>query len=1041
MDRKSLLLALLLIFGLAACAQTQTAPAVEVAAAPSEPQGAVVSTPNTNRVAATEKPIQEEPLEESPDADQAEALEETPETHDEEPSEAAVISNFALANMTYSNEFTTNGQVALSNGKYSEPAAPGSATETMVTLHPGAAFGVLDGQPVAASILVTDPGGSGTFYTLHVIGLDENDQPVELAYAFLGDRVEIDSVTIAYDQVTVELLAAGADDPLCCPTQQVVLIYKLWGDQLIQTASDVVGDLAKPLPSDLYYRLWTWQRSLDSTNQSVTGIEESKNYSLIFHEDGTFQYTADCNRGSGEYTADDQGAIRFHPREESFTDCGRDSHSQSMRATLGEARAYRRGYNTLSLVRGDESIVDIYLDSGPVVPEGQSLAISPEQIALSLQGIFETWTAVEVPARPVEPGSPPGSGGLPHHIEIHFDSDDGVQRNGGAIMYIIPVKAYTELWELAGDTMIKARIDAVYDFARRTPQILPTANVPVLPGIEAPGTNDLAAQIDHTGAGLNSASQTGYRFIGRITEDSSPVINQNLRYIYQGFTNGGKHLVAFFIPVNTAELPDFSADLPQEKIERFNSDAEGYLAAEASALSDLPADSWEPDLAYLDDLVSSLQIDGITPAGIKNITWAWTGIVTNPKTGDVTKNDLQGEYTALFQDYTLTFVADCIEDSRSYEVVYGGMVGEVAVRPAENGQVDCGAGSFSDEFINLLQEGGEYRVLPGGSEMILALPDGQAEYLLRDKNTPALAEAPAEETADSTEPAVSEQSTVSEEAAASPEADEQNAEITVTPAESGQGGAAAGNAAADQEPGSVRDLVSRGFSLDVEGAANSFEWQVVNAVPVGEGPNGIGFPSYILITFDGENAQEVLQTNGRHMRIFPIERYDDLYQAAGRTIIGEQTARLRELITRDNLRTDPPEGALPLLPPASGAVSRWTQYRAQDFASGSGVRYLSDKPDRQAIGVWSSDSTAYSFQGLTGDGRYYVSLWWPVSTSALPETAELASQDLWARAVDPLTNPAYIRETAEKLDALNPGEFTPRLSLLDTMVQSLQIGE
>jgi hypothetical protein len=268
----------------------------------------------------------------------------------------------------------------------------------------------------------------------------------------------------------------------------------------------------------------------------------------------------------------------------------------------------------------------------------------------------------------------------------------------------------------------------------------------------------------------------------------------------------------------------------------------------------------------------------------------------------------------------------------------------------------------------------------------------------------------------------------------------QGAEESAAPADGGQGDADAAIEAADLDPGSVKDLVGRGFSLDVGGVASSYQWQVIDAVPVGEGPNGIGFPSYLLITFDGENAQEVLQNNSRQLRIFPIKRYDDLYQAAGRTIIGEQTARLTELIKRENQRAAPPEGAMPLLPLASGAVSRWTQYRPQNFASGSGVRYLSDNPDRQAIGVWSSDSTAYAFQGLTEDGRYYVSLWWPVSTSALPETADLAAQGARARAVDPLTNPAYIRDTAAMLDALNPGSFTPRLSLLDTMVQSLQIG-
>ena len=90
-----------------------------------------------------------------------------------------------LANMTYQSEWTQSGTAPLENGQYSEPAAPGSATLTKVSLTEHVAFGELDGQPAAAVILVTDPGGSGTFYELAVV-VEQNGQPVQRGQRTIG---------------------------------------------------------------------------------------------------------------------------------------------------------------------------------------------------------------------------------------------------------------------------------------------------------------------------------------------------------------------------------------------------------------------------------------------------------------------------------------------------------------------------------------------------------------------------------------------------------------------------------------------------------------------------------------------------------------------------------------------------------------------------------------------------------------------------------------------------------------------------------------
>ncbi len=149
------------------------------------------------------------------------------------------LSREALANAEYKSAWTQSGTAKLVNGEYREPAAPGSATETVVGLTDHIGYGVLNGQPSAVVVLVTDPGGSGTFYDLAVM-VNQNGRPVNVATTNLGDRVIIHGVSIVDNEVVVDMLQAGPDDPFCCPTQWVVNRYSLQGDQLVQNSSEVI---------------------------------------------------------------------------------------------------------------------------------------------------------------------------------------------------------------------------------------------------------------------------------------------------------------------------------------------------------------------------------------------------------------------------------------------------------------------------------------------------------------------------------------------------------------------------------------------------------------------------------------------------------------------------------------------------------------------------------------------------------------------------------------------------------------------------------
>jgi hypothetical protein len=103
-------------------------------------------------------------------------------------------------------------------------------------LHPEVyAFGDLNGDGVddAAVILIESSGGSGNFRYLAAV-INEGGAPVNVATQFIGDREQMQSITIEDGEITVDMVAHGPDDPMCCPTQEVTKRYQLRADQLVE---------------------------------------------------------------------------------------------------------------------------------------------------------------------------------------------------------------------------------------------------------------------------------------------------------------------------------------------------------------------------------------------------------------------------------------------------------------------------------------------------------------------------------------------------------------------------------------------------------------------------------------------------------------------------------------------------------------------------------------------------------------------------------------------------------------------------------------
>lgn len=230
--------------------------------------------------------------------------------------------------------------------------------------------------------------------------------------------------------------------------------------------------------------------------------------------------------------------------------------------------------------------------------------VHPNQISINTMGLPVSWQSNCVPATPYDTSQPPSPMGMPEHIEINFGVENpGDKQPGDPIIYIIPVPAYKAMWDEAGNNTVSERLDDIKEMID-TQADIPAAGVPVLPVEEVGGVNDLAVQ----GKYVNLGGTDVMCFVGRFAQSPNPVTNEGLRYICQAFSGENDDIfVSFFYPVTTPALPNTAGDVSPEDMAKFNADTNAYMAEQAAMLDSLSPANWNPNLLFLEAVLSSLE--------------------------------------------------------------------------------------------------------------------------------------------------------------------------------------------------------------------------------------------------------------------------------------------------------------------------------------------------------------------------------------------------------------------------------------------------
>jgi hypothetical protein len=189
-------------------------------------------------------------------------------------------------------------------------------------------------------------------------------------------------------------------------------------------------------------------------------------------------------------------------------------------------------------------------------------------------------------------------------------------------------------------------------------------------------------------------------------------------------------------------------------------------------------------------------------------------------------------------------------------------------------------------------------------------------------------------------------------------------------------------------------------------------------------------PAYTHVTLQGYPLQGKFFEPG--IFIYPADEFGQLSAEAAQSIID-----LKALLAAQG----PLPEHMPFLPPLNAVQVFYSNAARLSFQNGSGIRYLTQY-DQAPLPV-NNNELFYTFQGLTQDGRYYVTAILPINADFLSSDANLDTSLPPGGVPFDWNNfenmPAYLQAVKQNLESTDPSQFTPTLPELDSLINSLTV--
>jgi hypothetical protein len=199
------------------------------------------------------------------------------------------------------------------------------------------------------------------------------------------------------------------------------------------------------------------------------------------------------------------------------------------------------------------------------------------------------------------------------------------------------------------------------------------------------------------------------------------------------------------------------------------------------------------------------------------------------------------------------------------------------------------------------------------------------------------------------------------------------------------------------------------------------------AVPEAIGQGFFDVPAYTELLLQGYTLSD--RQHKPVVHVYPVQRFTELAP----DLVNTDKTELQAL-----LGGGPQGDSLPLLNVnvfGAGQVFH-AQYKVLTFGSGSGIRYLSEYA--QYYDPINNHDLFYTFQGLTSDGKYWVSAIMPISNPLLQEDPQPLPG---GQSDEQFSNnyPTYIVDMTNQVNSMTADSFLPTLTALDALMSSIQI--
>lgn len=189
-------------------------------------------------------------------------------------------------------------------------------------------------------------------------------------------------------------------------------------------------------------------------------------------------------------------------------------------------------------------------------------------------------------------------------------------------------------------------------------------------------------------------------------------------------------------------------------------------------------------------------------------------------------------------------------------------------------------------------------------------------------------------------------------------------------------------------------------------------------------------PAYILFTLQGYPLQN--KAFAPQVMVYPAKKFAQMSDGAAMLI-----TNLQNILAAQSAS---PAEPIPFIPLENASQVFHAQEKFLSFQNGNGIRYITQF-DQAPLPV-NNGEIFYTFQGLTSDGEYYVSVTMPINVDFLPADGQIDSP-VPANGIPFPTNgfenfPNYLNQVVDKLNHTD-NNFQPALETLDALVQSVKV--